>query len=158
MNRGKKIVGALAALAVAFVTGVEGTRLVAYPDPATHGAPWTACMGETHGIEKGDTFTLAECKAMLNAAITTRYGPGINRCLTHSETIPDKTYVAFLSLAYNIGIGGFCNSSVARLANAGDLRAACNRLPSFNRAAGRVNKGLVNRRAKELKLCLEGLG
>lgn len=81
----------------------------------------------------------------------------MRKCLSNPDAIPDKPYVAFLSLSYNIGTAGFCRSSLPRYINAGDIRTACNLLPAFNRAGGRVVQGLVNRRRAEQKLCLEGL-
>ncbi len=82
---------------------------------------------------------------------------GIRKCLTYPDQIPDKTYVAFLSLAYNIGQAGFCRSSVARYANQKQLTRACHRIRAFNKADGRILRGLVRRRAEEHKLCLEGI-
>ena len=142
------------AMVVGVVGAYEGLRPKAYLDIV--GVP-TVCFGETRGVKLGDEYTVEECKAMLGDALA-EFETGMRRCLKAPDRIPDKPYVAFLSLSYNIGIGAFCASSVARLANAGDLRGACNRIPLFNKAGGRVIKGLVNRRAAEQKMCLEGLG
>lgn len=68
----------------------------------------------------------------------------------------DETYAAFLSLSYNIGSAGFCKSSVARLWNAGETRAACDAMLEFNRAAGITMPGLTRRRTQERVLCLKG--
>jgi hypothetical protein len=73
------------------------------------------------------------------------------------DSLPDKVYVADLSLAYNIGTGAFCRSSIVRLQNAGQLRASCDRFPLYNKAGGRTISGLVKRRGKEQVLCIEGL-
>ena len=35
--------GAYAAIVVTLVSGAEGLRQTAYPDPATRGKPWTVC-------------------------------------------------------------------------------------------------------------------
>lgn len=82
---------------------------------------------------------------------------GVRKCLTNPDAIPEKPYVAFLSVSYNIGRGAFCSSSIARKANAGDIRGACNAILLWNKAGGRVVKGLVNRRAEENKICLGGV-
>ncbi|MGN6552084.1 MAG: lysozyme [Pararhizobium sp.] len=155
---GKRITASVAALAFTVIGGFEGTRLQAYPDPVSHGAPYTACIGETNGIHKGDRFTMAQCRAMFLHSIEKRYGPGINRCLTHSEKLSDKTYVSFLSFAYNLGPGRFC-SSIAPQVNRGQLRAACSHMLQFNKAGRprRGIRGLDNRRKAEARLCLEGL-
>lgn len=143
---------AVAALAIALVSGFEGVRTVAYRDVV--GIP-TVCFGETRGVKMGDRYTMDECKAMLGDALVA-YETAMRGCLTNPDAIPDKPYVAFLSLSYNIGTGAFCRSTVARKANAGDLRGACNAIPLFNKAGGRVIKGLVTRRAEEQALCLQG--
>lgn len=123
MSRVKKG-GAVAALIVSALTGFEGMRLVAYPDPATKGYLWTACVGETKGIKPGDRFTLDRCKAMLIRRAD-EFGDGVERCVPSAKDMPAPRYVAHLSLAYNIGIGAYCKSSVVRLANAGQIRANC---------------------------------
>ena len=82
---------------------------------------------------------------------------GMRKCLVAPDKIPDRPYVALLSLSYNIGTRAFCGSTVAKRVNAGDIRGACNAIPAWNRAGGKVIPGLVNRRAAERKLCLEGV-
>ena len=156
MSRIKKagLVTAAGALAIALVGGFEGVRLKAYiPIP---GDVPTVCFGETRGVKLGDKHTLAECKAMLGDALAD-FETGIRRCLKAPDSIPDKPYVAMLSLSYNIGQKAFCGSTVAKRANAGDLRGACDAMLAWNKASGRVVPGLVNRRNAERKLCLEGI-
>jgi lysozyme len=150
------IAGALTAagiLAVTVVAKHEGLRTKAYRDVV--GVP-TVCFGETRGVKMGDQYTVDECKKMLGKALT-EFEAGMLKCLKNPAAIPDKTYVAFLSFAYNVGIHGACKSSIFRAANAGDLKTACNRLPLWNKAGGRTIRGLVKRRDDERALCLEGL-
>ncbi|MAA99981.1 MAG: hypothetical protein CMN87_14590 [Stappia sp.] len=151
-----KIAGALSAFGIAaagLIGGFEGLRTTAYLDPV--GIP-TVCYGETRGVKLGDRHTAEECQAMLGDALI-EFEQDMRACLDRPDEIPDGPYTAFLSLSYNIGAGAFCRSTLVRLANAGDLRGACNQLPRWNRAGGRVLKGLVNRRAKEREICLAGL-
>lgn len=152
MSRLKKSALA-AALCATTLTGFEGARQNAYPDPATRGKPWTICMGHTEGVRPGDTLTLAECKALLLVDLES-YASGVERCIR--VPMADQTYVAFISLAYNIGIGAFCKSSVANLYNNGQARNACDAMLHYNRAAGVVFPGLTHRREKERALCLQG--
>jgi len=140
-------------LAVGIVGSFEGLRTMAYRDIV--GIP-TVCFGETRGVKMGDSYSVEECKEMLGDALV-EFETGMRKCLRAPDKVPDKPYVAFLSLAYNIGNGAFCKSSVARFANAGDLKRACNSIPLFNKAGGKVVKGLVRRRAEEQKLCLAGI-
>jgi lysozyme len=141
-------------LAVGLIGGFEGMRTRAYiPIP---GDVPTVCFGATRGVKMGDTHTPAECKAMLGTALV-EFETNMRRCLVAPDRIPDKPYVAFLSVSYNIGSRAFCGSTIARKANVGDIRGACDALLAWNKAGGRVVQGLVNRRAAERKLCLEGL-
>ena len=143
----------LAAAAVALVGAWEGVRTYAYRDIV--GVP-TVCFGETRGVKMGDRYTMEECRAMLGDGIV-EFEAGIRKCLTRPDAVPDKAYVAFLSLSYNIGTGAFCKSTVARRTNAGDYRGACEAISLFNKAGGRVVQGLVNRRQDERRICLSGL-
>jgi lysozyme len=104
----------------------------------------------------GDTATVDECKAMLGDALVEFEG-NMRACLTSPDKIPDKAYVAFLSLSYNIGSRAFCGSTVARKANAGDLLGACNGILMWDKAGGRRIQGLANRRAEERHMCLEAI-
>lgn len=140
-------------LAVGIIGGYEGLRTKAYLDSVNIA---TVCFGETRGVKLGDQYTVEECKVMFGDALA-EFEQGMRKCLRTPDAIPDKSYVAFLSLAYNIGTGAFCRSSIPSKLNRGDIRAACNTLPAFNKAGGRVLKGLVNRRAAERKLCLQGV-
>jgi lysozyme len=150
----KTVAGAAAAIAIAtsFIAPWEGEELRAYRDIV--GVP-TICYGETRGVQIGDVATHAECQTMLAEGVA-QFAEAIKPCLP--ATVPDKTRAAFISAAYNIGSAGFCGSSMSRKALAGDMRGACDALLLWNKAGGRVVKGLVNRRTAERKLCLEGLG
>lgn len=152
-NSRLKTGSALLAAAVALIGTWEGVRTVAYSDIV--GVP-TVCFGETRGVRMGDRYTMEECRAMLGDGII-EFEAGMRKCLIRPDAVPAKTYVALLSLSYNIGTGAFCKSTVARKANAGDYRGACDALLAWNKAGGKVVKGLVNRRADERRICLEGL-
>ena len=129
MSRLKKTAAA-AALAVALIGGWEGLRTKAYRDVV--GVP-TVCYGETKGVKMGDSYTPAECKAMLVKSLE-GYEKQMEAALVAPEKLPDEVYVSFLSLTYNIGGGAFKKSSVARYANAG-RRSRPNRSRECSRAA-----------------------
>lgn len=147
---------AAGALLVTVITGFEGVRLNAYPDPATKGPPWTICMGETQGVRPGMRKTLAECKAMLAVRLP-NYTRPIAVCL--KAPVTDKQFIALVSLGWNIGPGKVCHSkkgpSVIDLFNMGKVREACNAFLKYNKAAGITFPGLTSRRVKERALCLE---
>jgi lysozyme len=143
--------GYAAALAVALVGGFEGLRTTAYLDSVK--VP-TICYGETKGVHLGDTKTKAQCDAMFVQRLD-EFAGKVEQCIT--RPMSDKTEVAFVSLAYNIGSGGFCKSSVARNYNAGLGKQACASIDLYNKAGGKVLLGLVRRRSAEHQLCLEGI-
>ena len=146
--------GVAAALAVSVIGGAEGLRQTAYPDPATRGNPWTICYGHTGHVSPGERESIAQCKALLLADLN-KEADGIDQCI--HVTMPDTRYVAVLSLAHNIGVGGVCRSSVVRLLNEGRTAEACDFFLHYNRAAGFVMPGLTRRREEEKSLCLEEL-
>ena len=146
---------AAGALAVQLVGGFEGLRLAAYKDVV---GVWTACYGETAGVKPGMKFSKAECDNMLIGSIV-KHESGMRQCLFLPDDIPIRSYVAFVSLTYNIGVNAFCNSTARKRLDAGDLRGACNAMMSWNKGGRplRVIRGLTIRREAERKLCLEGL-
>lgn len=139
------------ALALTVIGGFEGLSNYAYKDPV--GIP-TICFGETRNVRLGDYHSTAECRDMLAGRVA-EFARGIDACLT--AELPDPTYGAMVSLAYNIGVGAFCRSTLARKANAGDLRGACAEFPRWSRAHGMTLPGLSKRRAEEQALCLAGV-
>lgn len=150
MSRLKK--GAAAgALAVALVGGFEGLRLNAYRDVV--GVP-TVCYGETRGVKMGDKHSKAECDAMLLKGLQD-FERGVLACA--KAEMPDARLVAHVSLAYNIGVGAYCKSTVVRRLNAGDVRGSCDAFLMWNKARGITFPGLTRRRQAERELCLRGL-
>jgi GH24 family phage-related lysozyme (muramidase) len=141
----------LTLLATGFIAHWEGRSLRAYQDIVD---VWTICDGETKGVQPDDVATPAECDTMLAENLVV-YEAGLDRCLT--ADVPGPVKVAFLSWAYNVGVGAACSSTLVRKANAGDIRGACNELPKWNRAGGRVVNGLTRRREAEQAMCLGAL-
>lgn len=143
--------GAALALAIGLVAPWEGLELKAYRDIV---GVWTICYGETNGVRPGDTATKAQCDTMLARQLGA-YEARLDACLV--ATVPVKAKVAFVSWAYNVGTGAACSSTLVRKANSGDIVGACNELPKWNRAGGKVVRGLTNRREAERELCLAGV-
>ncbi|TNJ39064.1 lysozyme [Phaeobacter sp. B1627] len=153
----KKTLGLLAgggvalASAVSFIGQWEGLRTEAYRDII---GIWTVCYGETRGVQPGDSYSTADCDAMLAREIVA-FEAQLDRCLT--APVPVGVKVALVSWTYNVGAGAACRSTLVRRANAGDLAGACHQLPRWNRAGGRVIRGLTNRRMSERAMCLRAL-
>lgn len=144
---------ALAAAAIALIGAWEGLRLVAYRDVV--GIP-TVCYGETHGVKMGDRYTKEQCDEMFLVSIQ-KHEAGMRACLKSPDEIPESVYVSMVSLTYNVGVGGFCRSSLRILLDQKRYAEACHAATAFNRAGGRVIQGLVNRREDERRRCLKGL-
>lgn len=150
-------VGLAAALyAVPLVGGHEGEVLTTYTDPV---GVSTVCYGDTDpGMAiPGVTYTREECLRSLERQLIAHAGPVVDCLGIDPERYPAQT-AAFVSLAYNIGAGTFCRSTAAKRWRAGDHAGACEAITWWNKAGGRVLKGLVRRRADERALCLQGLG
>lgn len=143
---------AIAAAAIALVGAWEGLRTAAYI-PIKGDVP-TVCYGWTIGVKLGDRYTVEECQAMLGDGLR-EFEQGIRKCMTDPDKVPDSVYVASISLAYNIGQSAFCRSTVVKRINAGRWREACDAFLAWNRAGGKVIKGLVNRRKAERSYCLQ---
>ena len=151
MGRKVAISAAVLATLVTLVGTFEGLSTTAYRDPV--GVP-TICFGETRHVYMGETISADQCKQMLGTRLQ-EFSRGVSACLR--VPTPDKTFVAFVSFAYNVGTGAFCSSTLARLANSGDLVGACNELPKWSNAGGHPLPGLVTRRAEERAICLQGV-
>lgn len=153
----KKTAAAVFAATCAALVGFEGLYLKPYRDIA---GVLTVCIGQTadDGVDLTRSYSDRECRDMLTKTLP-KYDDGMKACLRREIT--DGMHIAFLSASYNIGIGGFCGSSMARRVNAGDFPGACDALLLWNKARTptgfRVVKGLDNRRRAERKICMEGL-
>jgi lysozyme len=147
------------AVAVPLVAKWEGLKTTAYLDRIASPPVWTICYGETEGVRPGETRTVAECEEGLRRGLV-RYRTGLHRHFqpeTVQRRLTPERDAAFVSLAWNVGIAGAGGSTATRRLNGGDIRGACEALTWWNRAGKRVVRGLVNRRADEHRLCLQGL-
>lgn len=129
----------------------------------------TACDGITTWRGKplpvGKVFTEAECAAMLEEELV-KHARAVMACTPGLAISTDPAVerrregprFAAVSLAYNVGPGGYCHSTARARFNAGDYPGGCTAITWWNRAGGSVVKGLVSRRAREAKVCREGLG
>ena len=136
------------------VKSFEGLRLKAYKDAVgvlTIGYGTTAAAGVGIVPHLGMTITEAEAETYLMRALE-KFADKIRPKIT--APINDNEFGAFLSLAYNVGPGAFAKSSALRKFNAGDKAGAANAILLWNKAGGKVLKGLVRRREAERALFL----
>lgn len=115
----------------------------------------TICDGDTKNVRMGQRETPEGCRRRLEQQLIAHAEP-IIRCVPSLRGRTNQV-VASVSLAYNIGTGGFCRSTAARHFNAGRWRQGCDAFLAWNKAGGRVVRGLALRRQRERALCLRGL-
>lgn len=140
--------------AVNLVKEFEGFRAKAYRDPVgiwTIGYGTTAAAGVGIEPQAGMTITEAEAEEYLHAALD-KFAAQIAPSIT--APINDNQFGAFVSLAYNIGPGAFKKSSALRLFNEGQVKKAADAILLWNKAGGKVLKGLTRRREAERALFL----
>lgn len=135
--------------ALALIKEFEGCKLEAYPDPGTGGDPWTIGWGATGaGIAKGVRWTQVQADARL-AEDVARFMAAVVKA---APVATDNQRGAMASLAYNIGIKAFQDSTLLKLHNAGNYAAAADQFKRWNKAGGRILAGLTRRRAAEEKV------
>lgn len=143
-------IAAALAIATPFVAGWEGKRNDPYRDIV---GLMTVCYGETK-VEMR-RYSDAECTAMLEDSLVGYAEPVLKRN-PQLQYHPNQLAAA-TSLAYNIGPANYARSTVARRFDIGNYVGACDAFLMWNKAGGRVVKGLTNRRKAERELCLTGL-
>src|SRR5690606_4633897 len=139
--------------ALALIKEFEGCRLTAYPDPGTGGEPYTIGWGATGpGIRPGVKWTQAQADERL-AQDVDRFLTGVFAAINKATVTPSPAELgAMTSLAYNIGLRAFEQSTLLRLYNAGDRAGAAAQFLRWNRAGGKVMRGLTRRREAEKAL------
>jgi lysozyme len=109
-------------------------------------------------VQRGDVTTPERALVRL-AEDAGRIERQMKACLPADLTLYPHEWDAFVSLAYNIGPGAFCGSTLARRLRQSppDYAGACDEILRWTRAGGQVLTGLVKRRQAEHRLCREGV-
>ena len=126
----------------------EGYREEAYQDAV---GVATVGYGETAGVRMGDRTTPERALVQLLKS-TEKHAGAIRQCI--KVPLYQHEFDAYVSLAYNIGPGNFCRSTLVKKLNAGDYTGACQEIKRWNKAGGKVLAGLTKRRQKEYRLCM----
>ena len=124
----------------------EGMVLRGYKDPI---GIVTACAGHTTTAVLGRPYSRAECEELLQTDLA-EHAEGALSCVHVPLTTGQKA--AIVSFTFNVGVGAFCQSTMARKFNAED-RSAGAELSRWTKAGGQVLPGLVKRRAAERAIC-----
>lgn len=146
----------------------EGVHTVAYKDIV---GVWTICWGETKGVRPGMRKTLAECDDMLRTTVINDYYLPLIDKGRNFVNAPYSVQASMISGAYNFGTGSVQPrrgqlGSTAMFVHipAGNWQKACEAQTAWNKAGGRVVRGLVLRREMgdaqrmgEAELCVSGI-
>jgi len=155
---------AISAAGVALIKRFEGCARLrtdglveAYPDPGTGAEPWTIGWGATgrdhvHGgrIGQATVWTQTQCDARLDEDLL-RYAADVANALGDAPTTQPQ-FDALISFHYNTG--AIARATLTRKHIAGDYQGAAREFARWNRAGGRVLKGLTRRRAAEAEMYL----
>jgi lysozyme len=130
----------------------EGIRLKPYRCPA---GLWTVGCGHLigDGIVLPDSwnrkFTVAEIDALL-AQDVYRFERGVERYI--SAKLTQGMFDSLVSFSFNLGLGTLQRSKLRQKINRGDKEGALQSLLKYNKAGGKVLKGLDFRRKAEAAL------
>jgi GH24 family phage-related lysozyme (muramidase) len=134
-------------LAIELMHHFEACKLKAYRCPA---GVWTIGWGDTGPhVEPGLVWTQAQADAAFERRLNNEFAPAVREAA--GDATPAQ-FGAMVALAYNIGVGAFRRSSVARFHKAGNHEAAADAFLMWNKALGRVLPGLNRRRKAERAL------
>lgn len=149
--KGRVAVLAVVLLATPFVVMHEGVVQRRYLDPVQ--IP-TACVGETDRevVDFKDTFSRDECIAVMGASLYA-HAIELDKCV--KVPLARHEAGAILSWSFNVGIGAACRSTLIRMMNAGRPASEwCAQLLRWDKAGGRVLRGLTKRRGQEYAMCM----
>lgn len=137
---------------------VVGDEIHAYPDPAHGWLVATIGWGTTRypngvKVKQGDVITREAADELLLIEINEKANSIIG-AIKQSFTLDQ--YCAMVSLAYNIGASGFKKSVVLEKFNQGLISECADAFLLYNKAKGKVLKGLTRRRQAEQNVFLGG--
>jgi lysozyme len=133
------------------ITQFEGCVLKTYKCSAgvlTIGVGHTSAAGSP-AVVPGMTISAQEADAILERDLK-KFEAIVNAAVKVSLT--QGQFDALVSFTFNLGGGALQKSTLLRKLNAGDYEGAAEQFQVWNRAGGRVVKGLTTRRAAEAKM------
>jgi lysozyme len=152
--RGPRMALAALGLSASALVGLalhEGFRDRAYDDGV---GVQTIGFGTTAGVKPGDRITVERAMIVMLADVDRRQKE-MKACIG-DVPLSQGEWDAYVSFAYNVGVGGFCRSGVVRnlKQDPPDYDAACAAMLDWTRAGGQVMAGLVKRRRDEFNRCM----
>jgi lysozyme len=144
-------IAALTLSAVAFGGLVISEGYSETPITPVPGDRLTIGFGTTEGVKPGDRTTPP--KAVQRALQDVqKYEGAVKQCVT--VPLHQYEYDAYIQLAYNIGSGAFCGSTLVKRLNSGDYPGGCAEILRWDRFQGKPLRGLTVRRHAEYKTCM----
>ena len=135
---------------VKLIRDSEGCELTAYKCPA---GIWTIGYGQTKGIKEGMVWTQQQAdEDLLETAWEV-----LNQALNASSVLKKATsqrQAAIADFIYNLGIGNYNSSTLKKYVDKENWASAYTEIKKWNKAGGKVLKGLTIRREREASLLL----
>lgn len=134
--------------AVRFVSEHEGCKLTAYQDQV---GVWTIGYGSITSVRPGMVITREQALIRLRVDMQIAVKKLYSVCKPEAiDRLTEHQYAALLSFTFNLGAKA--SWTIWRYVNAGKLDLVPAEMMKFTKAGGLVRKGLVNRRADEVRL------
>ena len=148
----KRVIVSALSVSLAGLTAIanfEGFSDTVY-EPVPGDLPTVGFGHADSSMQIGDKITREQAEKFLrqDAGKAER---AVRRCV--HVPLYQHEFDAYTSFVFNVGEGNFCNSTLVRKLNAGDYDGACEELRRWVYAQGRVYRGLVMRREKEMLMC-----
>ena len=137
-------------------------KFLAYKDPASkNGLPITIAWGLTYDelgtpIKLGDEWGKEKAIRVKNIVLDQFAWKVIELCPTLIDQ-SDSMFAAVLSFTYNVGVKNLENSTLRKKILLKDWLSASKEFLKWDKAAGKVMKGLTRRREAESKLFMKDL-
>lgn len=138
----------ISARGIAHIKRWEGFRPKAYKHSDKK---WTIGYGHTAGVKPGQTITQAAANQLLIRDLI-QFENGVKATVRQAT---QGEFDALVSLAYNMGVGGFNKTKIAITHNAASPQRTAKRIRYIATTSnGKTLQGLVNRRSEEANLYL----
>ena len=140
-----------------FIKDHEGCVLHPYNDAAGYATIGIGRLIAKRPVNEADkkqyaVFTETDALNLLHTDVS-QFVQGVNTLVTNKD-INQNQFDAMVSLAFNVGMGNFANSSVLRFTNTKQYDKASAAFLLWNKAGGKVLAGLTKRRQDEANLYL----
>lgn len=130
---------------VTLIAGFESFSTVPYTDH--HQTSWGYGTRATEKI----------CVTKEHALNELAYNAAIHLKNVDRANLKDSQAIALTSFSYNVGVGAYRKSTVAKLVRLGKMCEAAQEIKTWVYAGGKISNGLIKRRAAESALLTRGV-